>query len=146
MSKLATDLPGLQNLIKRDPQVYREEFMQQVCLSVGFLIPSMLILKPSLRFSRWTLRSLLQPLMPLWTSWVMCHSVTRMYVLLEGNEAVGPEGLPYRSVQLDGRDGWCHESRYSYGHRQNAHSPPQQGSDWVDSSSEVFLPLFPNQR
>ena len=52
MSKLATDLPGLQNLIKRDPQVYREEFMQQVCLSVEFLIHSMLILKPSLRFSR----------------------------------------------------------------------------------------------
>lgn len=32
MSKLATDLPGLQNLIKRDPAVYHDEFMQQVCL------------------------------------------------------------------------------------------------------------------
>ncbi|KAK8811227.1 hypothetical protein WA538_005386, partial [Blastocystis sp. DL] len=29
MSKLATDLPGLQNLIKRDPAVYHDEFMQQ---------------------------------------------------------------------------------------------------------------------
>lgn len=30
MSKIGADLPGLQNLIKRDPQVYREEFLQQV--------------------------------------------------------------------------------------------------------------------
>lgn len=34
MSRVGTDLPGLQNLIKRDPIMYHEEFLQQVVLVV----------------------------------------------------------------------------------------------------------------
>ena len=41
MSRIGTDLPGLQNLIKRDPQVYHEEFMQQVYFDVHNVINSM---------------------------------------------------------------------------------------------------------
>ena len=34
MSRVGADLPGLQNLIKRDPVMYHEEFLQQVILTV----------------------------------------------------------------------------------------------------------------
>lgn len=45
MSRIGTDLPGLQNLIKRDPQVYREEFLQQVYIVYFGFIISMLTSK-----------------------------------------------------------------------------------------------------
>ena len=52
MSIPGDDLPSLQNLIKRDPLIYKEDFMQQVFCYLFLLFNSMIISKLNLLSSK----------------------------------------------------------------------------------------------